>query len=83
MASATEQSKTEAIQDSLIELLDPSSPGNRVERSIRETLYTSLSISERAEILGMMIRQGYDRAESAQKMNDLEETLFGTQGTHA
>lgn len=83
MASATERSKTAAIQNSLIELLDPDAPGNRVERSIRATLYTSLSISERAEILDMMVRHGYDRAETAHEMNNLEETLFGTQGTHA
>lgn len=83
MASTTASAKILAIQESLAELLDPSAPGNRVERSIRETLFKALTPIERSEVLDMMARQGYDRAEIANKINDLEEYYFGKCGSHA
>lgn len=83
MASTTAAAKTIAIQESLAELLDPSAPGNRVERSIRETLFKALTPIERSEVLDMMAQQGYDRAEIATKINELEEDYFGRSGNHA
>lgn len=77
MTSASEAKKTSAIRDSVMELIDPSAPGNRVERSILETLYTSLSAEERSTLLGDMIKQGYDRKETAERIEGLEETYFG------
>ena len=83
MASTTASAKTSAIQESLAELIDPSAPGNRVERSIRETLFKALTPVERLEVLDMMVSQGYNRGEIATTLNDLEEDYFGRRGTYA
>lgn len=83
MASTAASAKTSAIQESLAELIDPSAPGNRVERSIRETLFKALTPVERLEVLDMMVSQGYNRGEIATTLNDLEEDYFGRRGTYA
>lgn len=83
MATPTEAQKTRAIKDAVMELLDPDGSGSRTERSILETLYPMLTKTERRDILDEMSRQGYNRAEVANKMNDYEEDHFGTRGDYS
>lgn len=83
MATPTEAQKTRAIKDVVMALLDPNGLGNRTERSILETLYPMLTKIERRDVLDEMARQGYNRAEVANKMNDYEEDHFGTRGNYS
>jgi recombinational DNA repair ATPase RecF len=82
MTTPTEATKTKAIKNALMDLLDPLASGTRTERAILETLYPMLTKSEHRDVLDGMDSLGYPRADVAKRMNDFEEDNFGVRGDY-
>lgn len=73
---------TDAVRETIIELLEPSASGNRTERSILPTLYRTMNEESRRAIARRALTSCFDDEEREYliaRLNDLEMDYFGSE----